>query len=243
MEQFAAFIAIDWADAKQDIWLLDASTNQQEPCVLTHTPEALEAWATAWRTRFAGQKIAVCLEQSRGPLLYALLKYDFLVLSPVNPATLAKYRQAFSPSRATDDPQDADYLLEILLHHRDRLKAWRPDTAKTRTRQYLVEHRRRLVHDRTRLSHRMTARLKAYFPQVLQWFDDIRTTLVCDGLLRWPTLAALQKVRPATLEQFFHEHNSGRKETITRRIAAIKTAIPFMTDQAVMHASVLMIKA
>src|SRR5262245_33493078 len=209
----------------------------------SRTPEALEAWATALRTRFAGQKIAVCLEQSRGPLLYALLKYDFLVLYPINPATLAKYRQAFSPSRAKDDPQDADCLLELLLHHRDRLKAWQPDTAKTRTLQYLVEHRRRLVNDRTRISKRMTALLKAYFPQVLQWFDDIRTPLVCAFLLRWPTLEAVQRVRPATLEKFFREHHSVRQETLAHRIAAIKAAVPLTTDQAVLRSSVLMITA
>jgi transposase len=243
MEQFAAFVAIDWSDAKHDSCLLDVATGKKEASILKHTPEELEAWATALRTRFAGQPIAVCLEQSRGPLIYALLKYDFLVLYPINPATLAKYREAFSPSRAKDDPQDADYILELLLHHRDRLKAWRPDNAKTRTLQYLVEHRRRLVNDRTRISNRMTALLKAYFPQVLQWFDDIRTLLVCDVLLRGPTVEALKKVRPSTLEKFFHEHNSVRKETIAHRIAAIKEAIPLVTDQAVIHASVLMIKA
>jgi ribosomal protein S15P/S13E len=243
MEQFAAFIAIDWSDAKHDVCLVDTSTSKKESFVLKHTPEELAAWATALRTRFAGRKIAVCLEQSRGPLIYALLQYDFLVLYPINPATLAKYRQAFSPSRAKDDPRDADYLLELLLHHRDHLKAWRPDHAKTRTLQYLVEHRRRLVHDRTRLSHRMTALLKAYFPQVLQWFDDIRTTLVCDFLLRWPTVEVIKKVRPSTLERFFHEHNSVRKETIANRIAAIKEAVPLTTDQAVIRSSVLMINA
>jgi transposase len=243
MEQFAALIAIDWSDAKHDICLFDTATSKQEDSILKHTPEDLEAWATALRTRFAGQQIAVCLEQSRGPLIYALLKYDFLVLYPINPATLAKYREAFSPSRAKDDPRDADYMLELLLQHRDRLKAWRPENAKTRTLQYLVEHRRRLVNDRTRISNRMTALLKAYFPQVLQWFDDIRTLLVCDLLLCWPTLEAIQKVRPSTLEKFFHAHNSVRKETIANRITAIKAAVPLTTDQAVMHASVLMIKA
>jgi transposase len=243
MEPFAAFVAIDWSDAKHDICLLDVATGKKEADILKHTPEELEAWATAWRTRVAGQPIAVCLEQSRGPLIYALLKYDFLVLYPINPATLAKYREACSPSRATDDPRDADYLLELLLHHRNRLKAWRPDHAKTRTRQYLVEHRRRLVHDRTRISQRMTALLKAYFPQALQWFEAIRTLLVCDVLLRWPTVEALKKVRPPTREKFFHAHNSVRKETIAHRMAAIKEAIPLVTDQAVIHASVLMIKA
>ncbi len=77
-------------------------------------------------------------------MIFALLKYDFLVLYPVNPKTVAKYREAFSPSGAKDDPTDADYQLEILTYHRDRLKAWRPDDEKTRTLQYMVEHRRRL---------------------------------------------------------------------------------------------------
>ncbi len=74
-------------------------------------------------------EICVCLEQSRAPLIYALLKYDFLVLYPINPKTLAKYREAFSPSGAKDDPTDTDYLLDILIHHRDRLKVWLPDDA------------------------------------------------------------------------------------------------------------------
>ena len=64
---------------------------------------------------------------------------------------------------------------------------WRPDDEQTRTLQYLVEHRRQLVTERTRISNRMTALRKAYVPQVLHWFDDIRTTLVCDCLRRWPT--------------------------------------------------------
>jgi hypothetical protein len=79
MEQFAAFIAIDCSDAKHDVCLVDASTGKQESFVLKHTPEELAAWATALRTRVAGGKIAVCLEQSRGPLIYALLPYALLV--------------------------------------------------------------------------------------------------------------------------------------------------------------------
>ena len=81
----------------------------------------MQEWALTLRTRFQGQSIAVGLEQSRGPLIYALLKYDFLVLYPINPVTLAKYRQAFSPALGKDDPSDADYLLDLLQHHRQRL--------------------------------------------------------------------------------------------------------------------------
>jgi hypothetical protein len=122
--------------------------------------------ATAVRIRLGGRPIAVCLEPSRGPRLDALLNDDFGVLYPSHPTTLAQDREAFSPSRAKDDPRDADDRLDRLVPHRDRLKAWRPDHAKTRTRPYLVEDRRRLVHDRTRLSPRLTAVLKADCPQV-----------------------------------------------------------------------------
>jgi len=243
MEHFAALVGIDWSDKKHDVCLVDLTTGKREQLIINHTPEALDEWVTKLRTRFAGQQIAVGLEQSRGPLIYALLKYDLLVLYPINPTTLAKYREAFSPSRAKDDPQDAEYLVELLIHHRERLKPWLPDDEKTRTLQLLVEHRRRLVNDRTRISNRVTALLKSYFPQVLGWFDDIRTTLVCDFLLLWPTLELVKKVKRATLEKFFRAHNSVRQETNENRIAAIKEAVPLITDCAVINSSVLMIKA
>src|SRR4051812_31467086 len=112
MLDFAAVIGIDWSDRKHDLCLIPAGSALKEFSVLDHTPEAIAEWAARLRTRFAGQPIAVCLEQSRGPLLFALLQYEFLVLFPVHPSTLASYRQAFSPSRAKDDPSDAEYAAE-----------------------------------------------------------------------------------------------------------------------------------
>jgi ribosomal protein S15P/S13E len=171
METYAALIAIDWADRQHAVCLYDQSTGRREQFTVKQTPECLQAWVSSLRTRFAGQKLAVCTEQSRGPLIYALLQYDFLVLYPINPTTLAKYRQAFSPSCGKDDPSDADYLLDLLQHHRERLRPWHPDDEPTRTLQLLVQQRRRLINDRTRISNRLTALLKGYFPQVLEWFS------------------------------------------------------------------------
>ena len=183
------------------------------------------------------------LEQSRGPLLFALLQFDFLVIYTINPTTLAKYRQAFSPSRAKDDPTDAEYAAELLMQHNDRLKCWHPDDDQTRTLRYLVEHRRRLIGDRTRLSNRMTSLLKCYFPQVLSWFSDRSTVLVCDFLLRWPALERLRGVKRNTLLSFFRAHNSVRSDTLEKRLAAIKESVPLTTDRAIINSSVLMITA
>src|SRR5512132_3178135 len=89
MSEYAALVAIDWADKQHAICLSDQTTGQREQAIVKHTPQALQEWALSLRQRFAGAPIAVCLEQSRGPLIYALLQYHFLVLYPINPATLA----------------------------------------------------------------------------------------------------------------------------------------------------------
>jgi transposase len=242
MENFAALVAIDWADKKHAVSLYDQTTGDRQQAIVNHAPEALQQWALSLRTRFQGQPIAVCLEQSRGPLIYALLKYDFFVLYPINPTTLARYRQAFSPALGKDDPSDADYLLDLLQHHRERLTPWRPDDQKTRTLRLLVEQRRRLVNDGTRLTNRLTALLKSYFPQVLSWFSDLRRLVVCDFLDRWPTLEAVQRARPTTVNKFLRAHHSVRQQTNERRLAEIKTALPLTNDLAVLNSAKLIVK-
>src|ERR1700674_2013375 len=72
--EFAALVAIDWAD-KKHVWTLEAvGTGQRERGELEHTPEAIEAWASNLAARFGGRPIGVGLEQSRGSLLYTLTK-------------------------------------------------------------------------------------------------------------------------------------------------------------------------
>jgi transposase len=242
MESYAALIAIDWADRQHAVCLYDEASGRREQFTVKQTPESLQAWVVNLQQRYPGQQLAVCTEQSRGPLIYALLQYDFLRLYPINPATLAKYRQAFSPALGKDDPSDAEYLLDLLQHHREHLRPWRPDDEQTRTLQLLVQQRRRLINDRTRISNRLTALLKGYFPQVLAWFPDLCTVLVCDFLTRWPTLNAVQKARPGTLLKFFQAHHSLRAATNERRLAELKTAVPLTTDGAVLNSSTLMVK-
>ena len=111
---YTAYIGIDWADTKHDICLQAAGSEQREFACLPHQVGDIEQWALSLRQRFGGP-IAIALELAQGPIVYALQKYDFLVLFPINPSTLAKYREAFTPSRAKDDPTDAELALDLLL--------------------------------------------------------------------------------------------------------------------------------
>ena len=108
--------------------------------MLAHRHDAIEAWALSLKQRFHGQPVAVCLELTKGSLVYALQKYDFLF--PGYPATLAKYRQAFTPSHAKDDPSDARLQLELLMQQGDKLTALQPQGVEMRTLQCLASSRR-----------------------------------------------------------------------------------------------------
>ena len=204
---------------------------------IDHTPEAIDVWAAELRMRFGGQSIAIALEQSRGPLVFMLTKYEHLVIFPVHPTMLVNYRKSFRPSGAKDDPSDARLLLDILMLHRDKLRRFNPDTPETRTLQFLVEERRKFVHEKTRYSNRLTAHLKMYFPQVLDWFDEIGSNIAAEFLERWPSLDKLQRARPATIERFFIDHNSRDPDRIKDRLDQIRKAVPATTDTAVLTSS------
>ena len=240
---FAAFIGLDWADAKHEVCLQAAGTEQREFRSLEHSPEEINAWVQTLRTRFNGQPVAVCLELTKGPIVSALRHYDFLGLFPVNPLTVAKYREAFTPSRAKDDPTDAELQVEILLKHRDRLMPLSPQSPTMRALVQLVEHRRRLVGDKVRLTNRLTSALKNYFPHVLRWFQDKDTAIFCDFLSRWPTLKAAQLARRTTLESFFRAHHVHSADVITTRIEAIKSAVALTTDEGVITPNALLVQA
>ena len=234
-EEYAALIGLDWAAEKHDVCLWDAATGKSRHRVIEHTPEALAEWLAELQASYPGRRLAVCLEQSRGALMYALMDHAFLDLYPINPVTLARYREAFAPSRAKDDPGDARLLAEILRLHRDKLAVWKPDDEQTRTLAFLNEERRKAVNLRTKLVLRLQAALKLYFPQALAWLGaDLGTPMACDWLLKWPTLEAAQRSRPQTVRAFFYAHNCRSAAHVESVLAALPAAKPLTTDAAVL---------
>src|SRR5947208_8693665 len=223
--QYAAFLAIDWADQKHVWSLQEANTSARERGEVDHMPEAVETWVAQLSQRFAGRPIAVAVEQSRGALVFLLSKYAQLHIFPVPPAMTANLRKAFYSSGAKNDPTDADLLLDLVQQHREKLRRLSPDTEATRRIQNLVEERRKLVDEKTEQSNRLTSHLKIYFPQMLDWFEHLDTELVCALLERWPTLEELQKVPPAKLRVFFSKHHCRDQELIEWRMLAIRQSI------------------
>jgi hypothetical protein len=237
---FAAFVAIDWAD-KKHVWSLQAAGSaSRESGEVMHTPEAVASWVATLSARFAGQPIAVGLEQSQGALVFMLGTYGNLHLYPIQPRVAAQLRAAFYPSGAKDDPVDADLLLDMLILHRKHIRPLRPDNEQIRLLQHQVQVRRKLVDEKTCQVQRLTAKLKLYFPQVLDWFEEMDSPLVEALLHRWPTLPDLQRARPETIRSFCRRHNCRNAELIEERIRKIRQAVPATRDAAVIRPAVTM---
>jgi len=72
-QEFAAFLALDWADEQHAFRLQVVGQNHVETGTLEQKPEVLGWWVAQLRERFGGRPIAVGLEQSRGALIHGLL--------------------------------------------------------------------------------------------------------------------------------------------------------------------------
>jgi transposase len=240
--ELVACVGLDWADQQHLICLHPSDGLTTESCRLPQKPDALHEWLAQLRLRFASGKVGIAIEQSRGAVMHALMMYDFLVLYPINPKALARYREAFRVSGAKDDPSDAELLMDLLRLHRGRLRPWLPDTVEVRQLQLLVEYRRKLVNTRIRHTNRITSLLKMYFPQALDWAGELGTALSCDFLQNWPTLDAIQQTDPAQLRTFYRQHHC-RKTQIEQRLAQISSARRLTDDRAIVQTLSLAVQA
>ena len=241
--QFAAFVGVDWADQKHDVSISSGDGGKPVHQVIAHTPEALNEWMFSLRQQYPDGQIALCLEQSRGALIFHLLGYDFLTLFPVNPKNLARFREAFTGSGAKGDPSDADYLRELVAVHYERLRPWEPDDEQTRTISFLAQGRRKAVGERTRLTNRLRSTLKMYFPQAIRLSGGtLYKTMALDFLRKWPQLSDVQRAKNKTIQLFYSTHNSRSATRIKKRQELIRSTIPLTSDQAVIKSCLIIVK-
>ena len=242
IDDFSALIGIDWADKKHDICESLVGSGKYHFSIISSKPSSLHEWARQLKMRYPDKPVAVSCELKKGPLIYALQQYDHIVLFPINPSTVAKYRKAFTHSGAKDDPSDALIQTEILEHHMNKISPINPESPEIRALAQIVEYRRKLAQDRVNLSNRITVILKNYYPQVLDWFKEKDTVIFCEFITRWPSIKEAKRARKQTLFNFFDEYNSRYPDVNERRYKEIKSATQLTNDPGVIDPNTLMIQ-
>ena len=84
------FIGIDWADQKHDCYVIDRNGKgiHQE---IKHSPEDIDTWVGEMLKRADGKPIAIMLEQSRGPLVHALMFRENVLTAVGNAVAFGGY--------------------------------------------------------------------------------------------------------------------------------------------------------
>lgn len=229
----AAFIGIDWADQEHAICVFTREDKPQAG-TLVQKPEAISAWVNSLTARFGNGKIAIAVERPNGPLVHVLMQYENLLIYPINPKQLARYREAVFPSQGKDDPSDARLLGRFLMVHLDQLKALKPNDALTRKLDRLCGIRRSLVDDRTRYVLRLTSLLKCYYPIALEL---LMGEITCDRTLelikRWPTHKQLKRAHPGSLRRFLQKHGYRNEVQIDGIVDRVKSSTELTGDAAI----------
>jgi transposase len=195
--EWVALVGLDWGDQQHAYVVVGADGSGKSGSVKSR-PEDVHEWVRIIRERYPSGNIVVALEAGCTSLLQALAEYDFLIIVPINPLASKSYRKSLRLSGASSDPIDAELICEFARKHLSSLRAWSPDDAETRKLRLLAEQRRTLVDQRTAVSHALSAALKMFFPQALQWFGGEKSRLLRAFLMAWPTL---DELRTASLDQ------------------------------------------
>jgi len=227
---YCAFIGIDWADKKHDICIMVQGTRKMDHRVIEHNPQKIDEWLQSLKKQFNGQRIAVGIEGSKGPLINLLVHYPFLTLFQINPLSLSQYRKSFRVSSAKDDVNDSQLICEMVAKHMDRLRVIKADDEPTRELKILSEQRRKIVQQRVGIVNQLKVHLKQYYPLALEVAGkELYSKMSCEFLLKFSTHEQLSFTSDRGLKMFYQKQGCHSK-TIDRKIQSIKEAKPLTVD-------------
>lgn len=220
------FCGIDWSDDHHDVAVVDtdgvviASARLGDD--LAGFTQLCELLASAGER--PDDPIPVAIETTKGLFVAALLASQRPVY-PINPLATSRYRDRHRSSRAKSDTGDAEVLANIL---RTDLHAHRPmpaDSELVRSLRVLTRAQQDAVGDRMRMTNRIRAVLKQYFPAAIAAFErggkHRLDSPACRVILAaTPTPAAASRLSLSQLRALLRR--SGRSRGIDAEAAKLK---------------------
>ena len=186
------YCGIDWAEDDHDIALVDRDGKLLARRRISDDAAGLAALLAllAEHGDTPGDLIPVAIETPRG-LLVACLRATGRQVYPVNPMSVARYRDRHSVAGRKSDHGDSFVLASVL---RTDLHAHRPLPADTELAQavaVLAHAQQDAVWDRTSAHNKLRSHLREYYLGFLAAFAGIR-----DGILR-PEARAILAAAPS----------------------------------------------
>ena len=224
-------VGIDWSHKEHHV-AVRTPAGQTRSFSVEATIDGFQSLLTQLEQMAGGAPIAICMEKARISLFYHLMLRDNIQLYLVDPKQFARYRESFVSSGAKHDRSDAALLLRLLCERAELLRVFQPDDLATRKLAHLVQTRRNMVNERTRLLQQLQDALKIYYPLLLQLAGNKTNAPLLQALLRrWPDPRKLRRARPDLLRRALREAGLKDPDAIQQCISTIRSQ-PLVTNDA-----------
>lgn len=199
-------LGIDWADEKHDACVRDELGQVLDEFSFPHTEEGLEQLRHRVMAAAGGAEATVlcAIETNQGLLVNFMLEQGWVVY-PINPKSVDRYRDRLKTARVKSDRLDAWLNADILRTDRHLHRPLQPDSEQVRELRELTRGREDLVQEGTRLVNQLKVCLKAYWPESISLFADLKTQWVLAFLAKYSTLEIARKASVAALQAFLKE--------------------------------------
>ena len=190
------FVGDDWAEDHHDVEIVAedgrrlaarrlpeglAGMSQLHALIAGYLPEE---WADLPPGE-AARRVKIGIETERGPWVQALVAAGYEVF-PVNPVSVARYRERHSTSGAKSDAADAHLLAEIVRLDRAHHRPAAGDSPRAEAIKLAARAHQSLIWDRSRHVLRLRAALREFFPAALEAFPDLDAPEALELLGRAP---------------------------------------------------------
>jgi len=225
------YIGIDWAADSHTVTLLVTTGEVLESLVIENRLAGFLTLLDAVRRRLRELEPAAtpdsvwfAIEDQNQRLTDFLLAQGFKGYL-IEPSRMKGYRLRYRSSGNKTDPDDSFVLADVLCRDHDQLPRMAPDSEVIRTLKTLLRDRESFVRDQTRLTNRLTACLRQYYPEALDFFEDVAGKTSLDFIAAFPDFAAASRLGRREVKRFLVEHHCHR-ETQLGRILEVLASNP-----------------
>jgi transposase len=225
------YIGIDWAADSHTVTLLATSGEVLDSLVIENRLagfltllEAIRKHLRKLEPTATSELVSFAIEDQNQRLTDFLLAQGFQGYL-IEPSRMKGYRLRYRSSGNKTDSDDSFVLADVLCRDHDQLPRIAPDSDVVRALKTLLRDRESFVRDSTRLTNRLTASLRQYYPEALGFFEDVAGKTALDFIAAFPDFAAASRLSRREVKRFLVEHHCYR-ETQLERILAVLGSSP-----------------
>jgi transposase len=201
------FVGIDWSDLNHDVAVLNEKGQELTYFTVPHKKEGMERLKQKLLSIDPNPENFACLVETKNGLLVQFLLEAGFPVYPLNPKVV-DYRR--KPSGAKSDPIDARLLANIGRSDLAQLKRLKPDTELIAELKMLTRDQNNLIQESTRLTNKLIACLKEYYPVALEFFSKPTLPIALEFYKRYPTPELIKEATVPEIAAFLKSHKHPR---------------------------------